>query len=296
MDKSSLDSDIFEQFSDTFLSHGFDIVLIICLVYISRKFSQMIITRIVRKALSSHRYKTARDERLREETLVSTITAGVHVFIWIMGGMLILSELGINIAPLIAGAGIAGVALGFGAQSMVKDFLAGIFIVFENQYRVGDVVEFNQTISGTVSRITLRTTVLRDLDGNVHHIPNGMIGIATNKTMDYANVNLDITVSYDTDIDALEKLINKVGNELAEDEKWRKKIKDAPQFVRVSNFAESAIVVKILGKTEPVQQWSVAGELRRRLKKAFDEAGIEMPYPQRVIHQVKDAPKKKTTR
>jgi len=272
--------------------HVIPVVTILVLSMTARKFSHMLTTRLVRKALRSDQFQTKRDERLREDTLISTINAGTHVVIWILTGMLLLSEFGIDIAPLIAGAGVAGVALGFGAQSMVKDFLAGIFILIENQYRVGDVVQINRDVSGVVEQITLRVTVLRDLDGMVHHIPNGVVEIATNMTMEYANVNLDLGVGYDTDIDKLEKLINDVGQKLSEDKEWGEKIKEPPTFRRLNNFGDSAMDIKIVGKVEPMQQWAVTGELRRRLKKELDKAGIEIPFPQRVIYQA-ESPKKK---
>lgn len=285
----------FTNWLDKFISvHAPNIVIILLLAMLARKFSKMIIKRIVMRALRSHKYKTARDERLREQTLISTINAAVNVILWVVTGLLILSEIGIDIAPLLAGAGIAGVALGFGAQSMVKDFLAGMFILLENQYRVGDVIKINTgEVSGRVEKVTLRTTVLRDMDGMQHHIPNGVISIATNMTMDFSNINLDIGVSYDTDIVTLEKVINKVGEQLAEDEEWGKQILEQPKFLRIQDFSASAITIKIVGKTEPMKQWSVAGEYRKRLKIAFDKAGIEIPYPQSVIHQAKDEPKKK---
>ncbi len=272
--------------------HALNVSLILIVTILLRTFSIVLIQRIIRRTLRSNQFKTKRDEKQREDTLISTIKAGTRVIIWLLATLLLLSEFGVDIAPLIAGAGIAGVALGFGAQSMVKDFLAGLFILIENQYRVGDVIQINRDVSGTVEEVTLRTTVLRDLDGMVHHIPNGIIEIATNMTMEYANVNLDVGVGYDTDVDKLEKIVNEVGSELAKDETWENKIQTPPTFSRVTNFGDSAIVVKIVGRTEPSKQWAVAGELRRRLKKAFDKNNIEIPFPQMVVHQTKEAPKK----
>lgn len=272
--------------------HAQNIIIIVLLSFIARHTSKMLVRRVVRRALKTHKYKTARDERLREDTLISTISAAIRVVVWVITTLLILSEIGIDIAPLLAGAGIAGVALGFGAQSMVRDFLAGMFILLENQYRVGDVIRINTgEVSGRVEKVTLRTTILRDMDGMQHHIPNGVISIATNMTMDFSNINLDIGVSYDTDMTKLEKTVNKVGQEMAEDEEWGKKIIEAPKFLRINDFSASAITIKVVGKTEPMAQWSVAGEYRRRLKTAFDKADIEIPYPQSVIHQAKDYPK-----
>lgn len=273
--------------------HLFNIVVILALVFLVRRFADVIIKKLVRRAIKPDRFRSESDEKQREDTLISTISAGVRVVIWILTGLLVLSEIGIDIAPLLAGAGIAGVALGFGAQSMVKDFLSGLFILIENQYRVGDVIKINRDVPGRVERITLRSTVLRDLDGMVHHIPNGVIEIATNMTMEYANVNLDIGVGYDSDLDKVEEVVNKVCMELAEDKDWAPLIKEPAKFFRVDEFGDSAIIIKIIGKTQPMKQWQVTGELRKRLKKAFDKAGIEIPFPQRVIHQAKPAKAKK---
>lgn len=170
---------------------------------------------------------------------------------------------------------------------MVKDYLAGFFIIAENQYRVGDVLQVNRDVAGTVEHVSLRVTVLRDLEGMVHHIPNGNIEIATNMTMDYAQVDLNVGVGYESDIDHVEKVINAVGREMASDDKWKEVILEAPSMSRVEAFADSAITIKILCKTAPIHQWEIKGELLRRLKKAFDKEGIEIPFPQRVMRQMK---------
>jgi len=156
--------------------------------------------------------------------------------------------------------------------------------VLENQYRVGDIVKL-KGIGGRVTKLTTRITVLRDLDGNVHYIPNGSIDMATNLTMEYAKVNLDIGVSYDADLDKVKDVVNQVGLELAEDEQWKDFITDAPYFARVNDFADSAVVIKIFGKVLPAKQWAVEGELRKRLKAAFDKNQITIPYPQVTVHQ-----------
>lgn len=271
--------------------HWVATLLTLLALYLLRKFAMIIVSRLVRRAIRPDHYKTKAEEKQREDTLISVLGASIRVGIWIVGALLILGILGVNIAPLLAGAGVLGVALGFGAQSLVKDFLSGIFILVENQYRVGDVVSINGTVTGQVKHVSLRETSLRDLDGVVHHIPNGFIDFASNMTMEYANVNLDIGVGYGTDLDKLEVLINRVGSALAKDEVWADKIIESPQFLRVDEFADSAIIVKITGATAPMKQWSVTGELRKRLKNAFDEEGIEIPFPQRVLHE---APKPKS--
>lgn len=283
-DNNALFAKFAHWLSDFSSIHAQNIVIIVLLSIFARHASKVIIRRVIKRTLKPHRYKTARDERLRAETLISTISAAVNVVIVVITVLLLLSEIDINIAPLLAGAGIAGVALGFGAQSMVKDFLAGMFILLENQYRVGDIIRINTgEVSGRVEKVSLRTTVLRDMDGMQHHIPNGVISIATNMTMDYSNVNIDIAVSYDTNIDKLVKVINQVGEQMAEDEEWAKHILEAPKFLRINDFSAAAISVKIVSKTEPTKQWSVAGELRKRLKAAFDKAGIKTAAPLPII-------------
>lgn len=268
-------------------NHWFHTAIIVGGAYFANKFAMIFVGRLVRKIIAGHKYKNEREETLREDTLISMFGAGVRVFIWIITIMMLLSEYGVDIAPLLAGAGIAGVALGFGAQSMVENYLAGLFIVSENQYRVGDVIEINKEVSGVVEKLTMRETVLRDLDGQVHHIANGQINIATNMTMEYANINLDIGVAYDSDIEKVEKIINRVGSELAKDENWKDRIIESPEFLRVDEFGESAIMIKIMGKTQPMKQWEVTGELRKRLKIAFDKEKISIPFPQVTVHQAK---------
>lgn len=283
-------TDLFRE-GGFFYENGAGILTILVVVYLLRKFAMIIISRLVRRAIKPNKFRTRTEEIQREDTLISVIGTSVRVGLWVVAGLLLLGEAGVDIGPLLAGAGVAGVALGFGAQSLVKDFLAGMFILVENQYRVGDVVSVNGKVSGVVEKISLRETVLRDLDGMVHHIPNGYIEFATNMTMEFANVNLDVGVGYDTDLDGLEVLINEVGSTMAKDEVWKDRILEAPQMLRVDSFAESAIVVKITGKTAPMKQWDVTGELRKRLKKAFDKAGIEIPFPQRVLHEPKKTKK-----
>jgi len=191
---------------------------------------------------------------------------------------MILGELNINIAPILAGLGIVGIAVGFGAQYLIRDLIAGVFILLENQYRVGDVAKVVD-IAGLVEEVHLRKTVLRDLDGIVHHVPNGEIRVASNYTRRFSRVNLDVSVAYSTDLDHAISVINRVGQELAEDEQWKERIIKPPQVLRVNKFGDSGIDIKILGDVQPIEQWAVMGELRLRLKKAFDEAEIEIPWP-----------------
>jgi small-conductance mechanosensitive channel len=214
----------------------------------------------------------------REDTLRGVFLGLGKIIIILIIVLMILSELTVDIGPILAGFGIAGIAVGFGAQYLIRDIIAGIFILWENQYRVGDVARIAD-IAGLVEEVNLRKTVLRDLDGIVHHVPNGEIKVASNFTRHFSRVNLNISVAYGTDLDHAISVINRVGKELAKDENWRDRIITAPQVLRVDNLGDSGIDIKILGDVKPLEQWNITGELRLRLKKAFDGEGIEIPWP-----------------
>jgi small-conductance mechanosensitive channel len=276
--------------------HGIPILIIVIvgavLWFALNKFLPPIVRRLVVRTKDK---ESKEGMEKRTNTLVSIFKGIGRVFIVIIGIMMILPELGVDIVPLVAGFGIAGVAIGFGAQYLIRDLIAGIFIILENQYRVGDVVRVAD-IGGLVEEVTLRKTVLRDLDGIVHHVPNGEIRTASNFTRHFARVNLNVSVAYDTDLDHAISVINRVGKELAEDAKWRKVIKSPPQVLRVDNLGDSGIDIKILGDVKPIEQWAVMGELRLRLKKAFDAEGIEIPWPHTKVYfgnPLPDFPKKK---
>lgn len=263
------------------------VVSILVVLLLIKYFGKTIIDRAVRKAITSDQYASPRAEKMREDTLISILNAILRVSLWVFGPMLILAQLGVNIGPLIAGASIAGIAIGFGAQAIVQDFVSGIFIILENQYRVGDVVKLAD-ITGTVEAITIRQTIIRDADGNKHYISNGQISTSTNLTMDFANLILNMDISYDADIDQVKKVINQVGRELGQNAEFKDQILEAPQFLRINDFGAHAVIVRIMGKVKPGSQWQLAGEMRLRLKEAFDKNGIEIPYQQLVIHQAKD--------
>ena len=267
-----------------FFAHGIKIFIVLLVAYLINRIGAKIIERMIRKGVKD---TTKEATEKRQNTLTGVFASALRIVVWLMAIMMILPELGINIGPILAGAGILGVALGFGAQSMIRDFLAGLFILIENQYRKGDVVCADGTC-GLVEDITLRKTILRDLDGVVHHIPNGEIKKASNLSKGFARVNLNIGISYKSDLEKVIKVVNQVGEELTEDPDWADSIIKAPQFLRVDNFGESAIIIKILGETKPLKQWGATGELRKRIKIAFDKEGIEIPFPQRVIHRTKD--------
>jgi len=238
---------------------------------------------LVGRAMVKTRGESKEGIKKRKETLIGVLTGVGRVFIVIVVLLTILSELDVPIAPILAGFGIAGIAIGFGAQYLIRDIIAGVFIILENQYRVGDVAKV-ANIAGLVEEVNLRKTVLRDLDGIVHHVPNGEIRVASNYTRHFSRVNLNVSVAYGTDLDHAISVINRVGQELAADEQWSKVIKTAPQVLRVDNLGDSGIEIKILGDVKPIEQWAVMGELRLRLKKAFDAEGIEIPWPHTKVY------------
>jgi small-conductance mechanosensitive channel len=269
---------------DWLAQHGARLALILGLSILAFLALGRVVPAALKPAVARQRAgQTEAEIQKRADTLAAVIVTSGQVFIIIVASFMILSELGVNIAPVLAGVGVVGIAIGFGSQSLVKDIIAGIFIVAENQYRVGDVVRIAD-ISGLVEEINLRRTVLRDLDGIVHVVPNGEIRVASNFTKEWSRVNLNISVAYGEDLDRVMAVINRVGQELAEDPQWAPLILKAPQALRVDNLGDSGIEIKILGDTQPIKQWDVMGELRKRLKKAFDEEGIEIPWPHTKVY------------
>src|SRR3989338_5224129 len=268
------------------IDHGVKILIVIIVAYLIRRSGGVFIEKIIRKMIASDHFLTKEAEKKREDTLIRIFSGTLGVAVWILAGLIILQEAGFAIGPLLAAAGIAGLAFGFGGQYLIRDLISGLFIIMENQYRVGDVVCFDGTC-GLVEDISLRMTTLRDLDGVVHHVPHGEIKKVSNLTKHFARVNFNVGVAYNSDLDRVISVVNRVGEELASDPAWKEFILKPPQFLRVDDFADSAIIIKILGETKPIKQWDVAGELRKRLKIAFDKEGIEIPFSQMVIHQTK---------
>ena len=250
-----------------------------------------VLTSILNRALKTHPFASETDRKKRADTLDSLLSAISKVLIGIVAVIMIVDELGINTAPLLASAGVVGVAFGIGAQSLIKDFTNGLFIIIENQYRVGDFVQFD-TIQGVVQAITIRTTILKDFDGNIHHVPNSSIVVATNMTFGSSGINQDLTVSMDTDMDKLEKVVNQVGEVMAADETLGKKIKRAPYFAQVVQFAERGVIIKVLGETTPGAQWKVKTELLKRLSEAFVKNNIDLPMSPRANKLSEKSPKK----
>ncbi|MEK7460333.1 MAG: mechanosensitive ion channel family protein [Patescibacteria group bacterium] len=263
--------------------NGLHILIILVIAYTAQKLSGRFIAKIVRR-LVTEGTDGVEAEKKREDTLIQIFSGTATVVIYIVATITLLSEIGIQVAPLLAAAGIVGIAVGFGGQYLIRDVITGIFLILENQYRVGDLVCFDKTC-GIVESISLRMTQLRDLDGVVHHIPHGEIKKVSNLSKQFSRVNFNVGVSYKSDLDKVIAVINQTGKELFEDVFWKEQMITAPAFFRIEDFGESAIIIKILGDTKPLKQFDVASELRKRIKVAFEKEGIEIPLPQRVTHQ-----------
>ncbi|MCB0953503.1 MAG: mechanosensitive ion channel family protein [Microthrixaceae bacterium] len=218
----------------------------------------------------------------RTQTLGGVLVAISRVFVWGVAFILILGELGINLAPLVAGAGVAGVALGFGAQKVVGDFLSGMFMIAEDQFGVGDIIDLGEA-TGTVERITLRTTVLRDIYGTVWHVPNGEVQRVGNMSQEWSKALLDVGVAYGTDTDVASEVLMACATELSTDPEWADAFLDDPELLGVETLAPDAVTIRISVRTRPAEQFRVQRELNRRFKRVLDEAGIEIPFPQRTV-------------
>lgn len=257
--------------------HLLSILLIILVAHFLKKFGALFISTVVKRTVRQDLFPTESDRKKRIATINSLVNATVGAGVWFIAFVMIINEVGINTAPLLASAGVVGVAIGFGAQNLIKDFMSGIFIIAENQYRVGDFVEI-ENVSGNVEAITIRTTILRDLNGSVHHIPNGSIVITTNRSMGYGSLNIDVTVDKETDLSLLEEVINKVGEKIAAKPEFVHSILEPPRYQRVTDYSGNGVTVKIIGKTVGGKQLEVKSTLFIELKKAFEKNNISIPY------------------
>ncbi len=269
---------------DWFMTHGIRILVLILiflvLYLIARHFIPLLVKRVVSRRMAG---VSETEIKKRVDTISSVLVSICGIVIAIIAVLTILPEFGVNITALIAGLGIAGLAFAFGAQRLIRDIISGMFILFEDQYRVGDVVNV-AGFGGLVEEIGLRRTVLRDLDGVVHSVSNGAIEVASNSTRVFSRVNLNISVGYGESLDRVIEVTNRVCQEMAEDPKWKADFVTTPKVLRVDNLGDSGIDIKIMGDTKPSRHWDVMGELRLRIKRTFDEEGIEIPWPHTKVY------------
>ena len=271
------------RWSETLWTSGARVLAIVVIIFIALR----ILERFLEPAIRSTVIRQMRnDPEIEVEQRIDTLTQVIYrtaTVIAVFAGMItILPEFGINASALLAGAGLVGLAVGFGAQSLVKDVIAGLFILIENQYGKGDVVTI-AGVGGTVEDVNLRRTLIRDLDGTQHSIPNGEIVVSSNKSQVFSRLNEVIGVSYGDDLEQVFKVINKIGEELAGESPWSDDIISAPTVLGVDGFGDSSVDIRVVGDTQPGRQWAVTREFRLRIKLAFDAEAIEIPYPHRTL-------------
>ncbi len=274
-----------KEFIDTLigwaLSSGIRIVIIVIGAFVVLRVFSLLIRKSKKKIAETDKLDV--EGHKRAETLARILENSLRVVVLIAALLMVLKEIGINIGPLLAGAGIVGLAVGFGAQSLVKDVISGFFILLENNMNVGDVVSIGGR-TGLVKAIKLRMTVLRDFEGNVHVVPNGEITVLTNMTKEYSFAALDIGVAYKEDVDQVISVLKEVGEGMQRDGEYRSLILEPLEVLGLDSFGDSSVNIKVRFKTQPVKQWIVAREFRRRIKKVFDERGIEIPFPHRTLY------------
>ncbi|UCD17881.1 MAG: mechanosensitive ion channel family protein [Candidatus Zixiibacteriota bacterium] len=276
-----MDLDYFFQYARNWLvSSGLRIIIIVVISLAALKLAGILSTRIF---VALKRTGLDNEMRKRTDTLGSLIRYILSVAVIATGIFMILGELGINIGPILAAAGIVGLAIGFGAQQLVQDVISGFFILLEDQIRVGDVINVADR-GGLVEKVTLRTTVLRDLAGSVHYVRNGQIGIVTNMTKGYSFFLADIGVAYREDVDEVIEVIKEVDSELRKKPEFAGDILEPIEVLGLDQFADSAVVIRARIKTKPIKQWQVGREFNRLLKKRFDEKNIEIPFPHVTLY------------
>ncbi|TVP67780.1 MAG: mechanosensitive ion channel family protein [Nitriliruptor sp.] len=295
------------QFGDgplvTLIAGSIDVIAQVVLIFVLATIAVLLVKRVIRRAIAAAaepkptalgRRRSLRENgraqapvsvrrAQRAEALGALAGSVFSVLIWTLAVLILLSTaFGISLTPLLAGAGILGVAIGFGAQGLVSDFLAGIFMLAEDQYGVGDIVDVGDA-TGVVEGVSLRTTRVRDISGTLWHVPNGQILRVGNMSQEWARALLDIGVAYGTDIDAASDLILTIAADMASEEDYQEIFLDEPEIWGVENLGSDSVDIRLVIKTQPGKQYSIARELRRRIKNAFDAAGVEIPFPQRTV-------------
>jgi small-conductance mechanosensitive channel len=275
---------VLKAIGNWFVTTGLRIILIAIITLIVIKGVKVLSKRL---NVAFSKQKIDDESKKRASTLSSVIRHLLTVVILIVAAMTILGQLGVEIGPILAAAGIVGLAVGFGAQNLVKDVINGFFILLEDQIRVGDVVQIAGK-GGLVEKVNLKMTILRDFSGNVHYIPNGNIDVVMNMTKDFSCYVFDIGVAYRENLDEVTEIIKEVDEELRNDPSFSEDILEPMEIFGLDQFADSAIIIKARYKTKPIKQWGVAREFNRRLKKKFDEKNIEIPFPHLTLYMGED--------
>lgn len=265
-----------------FVAGGIRVLLILLITGLALNLTSRLATRADRMLVARGELSAA-DGVKRRRTMTSIVKYSINTLIILVAGIMILRETGIDITPLLAGAGIAGIVIGLGTQNLMRDVLAGMFVLIEHQYDVGDFVTIAD-VTGKVENVTLRMTQLRDVDGNVHFVPNGQAQVVTNLTKEWARAKLDVGVAYKEDVDRVIEVLKEIGSEMESDPEWSEVLLEPVEVPGVQLLGESSVDIRIFFKTLPDEKWRVSRELRRRIKNRFDAEGIEIPFPHRTVY------------
>lgn len=258
-------------------------LVILGVAYVLVRVARRIIPKFITERIPKVREETEGQLAARATTIGRVLTQIASGVIWAVAFLMVLAVLHVDVTPVLATVGIPALAIGFAAQNIIRDYFYGFFIIMEDWYRVGEVAVVAGT-TGLVEDISLRRTVLRDLDGTMHIIPNSKVEYASNMTRDWSRINLNVAVAYKEDLDRVIEVINDVCQDLKSDPVWGDDLLSTPHAERVDNLGDRGVEIKILGDTKPMRQWALSGELRRRLKKRFDQEGIEIPWPHTMVY------------
>jgi small conductance mechanosensitive channel len=287
--------------ADWFVDKPVQILIVLVVAWVLARLARRWVKRFVQRVVAPERSSTERLERFgielpeafqplaqdprrtsRANSISIVLTSTSIVLIWVVAALIVAGVFGIELGPLIAGAGIAGVALGFGAQSLVKDCIAGLFMLIEDQYGIGDVVDLGEAV-GVVEEVSLRTTVLRSLDGTVWHVPNGVVQRVGNRSQLWSVAVIDVDVAYDSDLEQARTLLQQAADEVCETEHFQEQVLEPPQVLGVEALAADGISIRLTVKVTPGAQWELQRAIRQHVKDVFDRSGIEIPFPQRTV-------------
>lgn len=267
----------------TIVTGAVQVLIIVAVTWILLWLVKKAVRKLINARIPQIREESEEQLSSRAETLASVVNRVISFITWFIAFMMILTVFGINVAPIIAAIGLAGLAVGFAAQNIIRDYFHGFFIIMEDWFRVGEVATCSGQ-TGVIESMGLRLTVLRDLNGTMHVIPNSKIDQTSNMAREWARINLDISVGYNENLDKVFQVLNDVCMKFKEDSEWSEHMLTTPEVVRVNNLGDSGIEIKVMGDTKPMQQWALMGELRKRIKERFDEEGIEIPWPHTKVY------------
>lgn len=268
---------------NTIIVAAIKVAVIVAIVLVLILAMKRMVPKLVKARIPRIREESSEQLAHRSDTVSRLIIQVASAILWLIAIVMILSVVGFDVAPLIAGIGVVGLAIGFAAQNIIRDYLNGLFIVMEDWYRVGEFVTVSG-VGGIVEQMTLRRTVFREVNGTMHVMPNSQIPVASNWTRDWARIDLSVSVAYRENLEKVFAVINEVCQGLKDDPAWGNELLTTPSAVRVGNLGDNGIDIVIRGDTKPMQQWALTGELRKRIKNRFDEEGIEIPWPHTKVY------------